>query len=264
MHRFYDGQREVEIATALDELTPDQYQYLITLSGLYASVTEVTEDEFRVRWMSYLSGHGTIDFTLFSRERQEIYREAMKMTDGFFIRSNDGRLIGNFDTERNLLPETDGENGELKGPGDWLEGITFGEFTTCVEALSQAAKCESQDEGALEAYGIIARTLYKIPVGEKIPEILYFHAPTLFRNILSRIESAPIEINGEAIDFRIIFKSVGGEKKADDKTGWTGITFEVASSGIFGDVKGVESSDLWMVLLYLYRCKFEYMHRKKK
>lgn len=71
-----------------------------------------------------------------------------------------------------------------------------------------------------------------------------------------------MEINGKKIDFRIIFKSSGGSKP-DDKTGWTGITFEVATAGLFGNVAQVEQTDMWTVLMYLYKCKFEYINEKR-
>ena len=74
--------------------------------------------------------------------------------------------------------------------------------------------------------------------------------------------AAPVEINGKKIDFRIIFKSSGGSRP-DDKTGWTGITFEVASAGLFGNVSQVEAADMWAVLIYLYKCRFEYNHEKR-
>ena len=50
---------------------------------------------------------------------------------------------------------------------------------------------------------------------------------------------------------------------ADDKTGWTGIVFEVAASGVFGNKKEVDDTPFWDVLLYLYKCKFEYLHQKR-
>lgn len=254
MVRFYNGEKEIEIATELEDLSPAQYLYFIALSTVYADSRVMTENDYRVRWLSYLSGLGNVDFTLLTDDRKRYYLDAMPLTDGFFERRPDGRLFPSFDTAANLLPEIEG----YKGPGEWLEGMTFGEFTECVMTLGQISDMEGED--AYRAFGSVARVMYRIPAEEPVPEILHFHAPTLFRNVMKRIESAPVNINGEPIDFRIIFKSVGGKKKADDKTGWTGITFEVASSGIFGDLKGVENSDFWLVLLYLYRCKFEYIH----
>ncbi|MCH5237845.1 MAG: hypothetical protein J1E95_08620 [Muribaculaceae bacterium] len=258
MHKFYDGNKVVEIPTAIEELTPEQYMYFITLASLFAASASMSETALRVRWLSYLAGLGPLDFTLFLSERKKLFLEALPMTDNFFHRGADGKLLPHFDTPVNLLPEIEGYH----GPGDMLDGITFGEFTECSSVIRAISENPAAD--AMEAYGHIARVLYKIPKEKEIPEILYFHAPTLFRNVLKLIESDPIEINGEKIDFRIIFQSSKTGNNYDDKTGWVGITFEVASSGVFGGVKDVENADFWMVLLYLYRCKFEYLHSKRK
>ena len=49
-----------------------------------------------------------------------------------------------------------------------------------------------------------------------------------------------------------------------DRTGWKGITFEVASSGVFGAMDSLNVTPFWDVLLYLYKCKYEYLHNKNK
>ena len=93
--------------------------------------------------------------------------------------------------------------------------------------------------------------------------ILAWHAPMLFLAVWKAIQSGPIEINGRDVDFSIIFRS-SGPRRPDDKTGWAGITFEIATSGVFGNVAEVEASPFWSVLMYLYKCKFEYIHDKSK
>jgi len=63
------------------------------------------------------------------------------------------------------------------------------------------------------------------------------------------------------VDFSIIFKS-SGSRRPDDKTGWAGISFEIAAAGVFGNVSELDAAPFWAVLMYLYKCKFEYMHDK--
>lgn len=94
-------------------------------------------------------------------------------------------------------------------------------------------------------------------------DLLAFHAPTLLASVWNAIYSEPIEINGKQIDFRIIFRR-SGTRKPDDKTGWTGITFEIATAGLFGNMAEVERTDMWTVLMYLYKCKFEYLNDNRK
>lgn len=246
--------RSVEIPTHVSELTPKQYEYFVFLAhSLAAGVFDV--DYFRVRWLSYLIGLGKADYTILKPQHiAELERQAGAI-DGFFVSEGD-RVFLDFNTPVNLLPEYGG----YKGPGDWLEGVTYGEFAEC---MTIAETLNNEDEqGAAEGCAQIARRLYHIPDGEKVPDILAFHAPTLLTSVWKALVAAPVEINGKKIDFRIIFKSSGGSKP-DDKTGWMGITFEVATAGLFGNVEQVEKTDMWTVLMYLYRCKFEYINEKR-
>lgn len=250
--------RTVAIPTRVDELTPKQYEYYCFLAFALAGRV-ITPDYFRVRWFSYLIGLGKSDFTILKKEHIEELQAQMAAVEGYFVREKTGddeRVFLDFDTVVNLLPEHMG----YKGPGDLFQGVTFGEFVECFTVAESLH--ESGPEAMAEGCAHIARTLYHIPEEVPVPDLLAFHAPKLFSSVWRAIQSGPIEINGKKIDFRIIFKSTGSSKP-DDKTGWTGITFEIASAGLFGNVNQVESQDMWAVLIYLYKCKFEYLNEKR-
>lgn len=246
--------RRIEIPETVGELTPGQYEYYCFLSYSVGNGL-IGLDYFRVRWLSYLIGLGRADFTALKPEYIAELEAQMDTIDGFFVESGNGVSL-DFTTPVNLLPEYKG----YKGPGDWLEGTTFGVFVECLTVFEGLSGAEPDD--VAEGYSHIARRLYSIPEGEPVPVILAFHAPTLLASVWKSLMDGPIDINGKKIDFRIIFKS-SGSSRPDDKTGWTGITFEVASAGLFGNVRQVEETDMWEVLLYLYKCKFEYLHEKR-
>lgn len=249
--------RSVEIPTCVDELTPEQYGYYCFLAfAMGGGVIDI--DDVRVRWLSYLIGLKNVDYTILKAEHIAELERQKNVIDGFFkTRTVNGvaRQSLDLDTTVNLLPEHKG----FKGPGDWLDGITFGEFVRCLTIFERLAEADAED--VADGYAEIARVLYHIPEGTQVPNLLAFHAPTLFSSVWSAIQAGPIDINGKKIDLRIIFRS-SGSSRPDDKTGWTGITFEVASAGLFGTVSEVEAADFWEVLLYLYKCKFEYIHDK--
>lgn len=254
--------KSVDVPQYVDELTPKQYRYYCTLASMLAAGS-IDRDYFRIRWISFLIGLGRLDYTmLLPQYIAEIDEQAHNITDGFIISTgqpapHDVRI--DFDTTRNILPEYDG----YKGPGDWLDGMKFGEFVQCATIIEALAQPDASQEEVTENYEAIARLLYHIPESDKVPLILAFHAPMLFVNVWRRIQSGPIDINGKKIEFSIIFKAVG-PKRPDDKTGWIGITYEVATAGLFGDVAGVENADFWAVLMYLYKCKFDYINDLKE
>lgn len=248
--------RSVEIPTEISELSPEQYEYYCFLA--YAlGVGSIDVDYFRIRWISYLIGMGKTDFTILKPEYIAELDRQMDAIDGFFVEQADGNFHLDMMTPVNLLPSYKG----FKGPGDFLEGVTYGEFVECLTVFEGLAGADEKE--MTEGYNHIARTLYHIPEETEVPSLLTVHAPTLFASVWREIQGGPIEINGKKIDFRIIFKG-DGSSKADDHTGWTGITFEVATAGLFGSVKDVEASEMWDVLMYLYKCKFEYLNDKNK
>ncbi len=252
--------KTVDVPQWIDELTPKQYRYYCALASMLAS-SNIDVEYFRIRWISFLIGLERLDYTKLRPEYiAEIESQADQILAGYLINTGQPpphNFRVEFDTPRNLLPEY----GDYKGPGDWLNGMTFGEFVECATIFETMAT--AAPEIVAEGYEAIARILYHIPAKDYVPEILAFHAPMLFINVWKKIQNGPIEINGKKIDFTIIFKATG-PNRPDDKTGWTGITFEVATAGLFGNVAEVERTDMWTVLIYLYKCKFEYLNEKRQ
>ena len=238
-----------EIPSDINQLPPEQYEEFLSLSILF-SAGAVSGSELRRRWLSSLIGMR--DYSILLPEyTAELDRQLTKIS-GFFMPDGSPDLR----TSRNLLPEYKG----YRGPADSLNGLPFGVFVESLTVLMSM----SEGDGSEEARHI-ARLLYGIPEEEEVPPLLLYHAPRLIANVWNMIQAAPVEINGEPIDFRIIFRTSGGKGRADDRTGWIGITFEIAEKGLFGPVSEVEKADMWAVLIYLYKCKFEYnqeMNRK--
>lgn len=244
--------KALEIPQCIDELTPEQYIYYIYL-GSWLTGGNIDLEFWRIRWFSYLAGMGASNYTIL---RPEFVAEAETLRDTitapFLVESKTGKAP-TFKTCRNLLPEYRG----YKGPADWLNDVKFGEFVQCATLLEQEANAADPED----IYRNIARTLYHIPDAESVPDVLAWHAPVLFGAVWKEIQSGPVDINGKMVDFSIIFKS-SGPRRPDDKTGWAGISFEVAAAGVFGNVAELDASPFWAVLMYLYKCKFEYIHDK--
>lgn len=246
--------KTIQVPTCIDELTAGQYRYFCFLGAMLADGTLAVEN-WHVRWFSYLVGLKRADFTILkAAHAAELAGQMHTVTDGYLETGPDGSVRAAVNTPKNLLPECDGWH----GPGDWLNGMTYGEFVTCLTIIDDIAG--SDTASIVEGLKQITRVMYHIPDADDVPPLLMFHAPTLFLTVWRSIQTGPIEINGRKIDFSIIFKSTG-TAKADDNTGWAGITFEIASAGVFGTVAMVEQTDMWAVLIYLYKCKFEYMHQ---
>ena len=250
--------KTVAIPSTLEELSPDQYKgYLFLTVVLKRGIIE--EDGFKAKLMGILLGLKA-DITDYTKDIAESLIAQLDKLDGFFIDDNGTRTPAT-STGRNMLPEFAGWKAKV---GDMLNGMTFGGF---VEAVALMGEIHDQGEdGQEEAFKNIARLMYQPAEQaqeEEPPVLLAIHAVTFFTAVFNQLTTDRVVINGQAIDFTLIFKSVPGlPTKPDDKTGWMGIAMEVASSGVFGPMKEVNDSPLWDVLLYLYRCKFDLFNDK--
>lgn len=246
--------RTLLVPSYVGELSPEQYEYYCLLA-FALSAGEITPEYFRIRWFSFLIGMKKVDFTILRPAHVEELESQMGVIDNFLTGSPDSLHL-DFKTPVNLLPSYRG----YQGPSDMFQGMPFGEFVECYTVAESLPASDAEE--AAEGCRHIARLLYHIPEEEPVPELLAFHAPRLFSNVWDAITGAPVEINGQKIDLRIIFRN-SGSGRPDDKTGWTGIIFEIASAGLFGNVDKVRQTDLWEVLIYLYKCKFEYLNDKR-
>ncbi|MDE5750108.1 MAG: hypothetical protein K2H87_04995 [Duncaniella sp.] len=239
--------RDVAIPSDIEDLTPEQWAYHAILAASVAA-GDMTMEYWRVRWFSYLAGLGSVDFTaLVPRLRAEAEALVGSVTDPFVASS--GEL--DFYTCRNLLSGYRG----IDRPADWLADASYGSVMRCLDIIGQAP-AQGKDDLRHEA---IARELCSIPEGEPVPTLVAWNASLMLTNVWKAVTSGPVTINGRKLDLSIIFRQVG-DKRPDDNTGWHGIALEVATSGVFGRMSDVEAAPFWDVMLYLYKCKFEYIN----
>lgn len=267
MEKFTYNNKTVEVPSFLDEVNSEQYRQFLILAVLMNRGT-ITPGQFRVKWLSFLLGMKT-DYTMYRKDIVQELDGQLEKLDGFFsyTTGKEGERIVTplLKTGRNLMQEF----GNWHGVGDMLNGLTFGNFCDCLGLLQQCKQVESdKDEPSIdEIFREFALKLYWYEGPEKmpaVPSLLAIHAVNFFSSVWEMILSEPVYIGGEAIYLQILFQKLAlDDRKEDDKTGWTGIAFEVAASGVFGNKKEVDDTPFWDVLLYLYKCKFEYLHQKR-
>lgn len=255
--------KEVDIPGDLEELSPDQYLKYLELV-IMLNMGTLTPYEMKCLLLSKLLGLKTV-FTLYRESTvNELSPQVDKLNSFFDINEDNGVVVydAHIKTGRNLLPVF----GEFTGPEDMLNDITFGQFVSCINVLASISECNLDNKKFENAITHIGQTLYKhSEYGHELitPLLLSFHAYYFFISVFELIRTVPIPINGKNIDFSILFKETESSSQLDDKTGWTGITYEVATSGPFGSLKQVNEAGFWDVLIYLYKCRFEQLHTKK-
>jgi len=257
--------KEVEIPGDLEELNPEQYfQYLELVIML--NMGTITPYEMKCMLLSKLLGLKTV-FTMY---RESVVKELSPQVDNlnsfFDINEADGVFVydPHIKTGKNMLPTWE----KWTGPEDMLNDITFGQFIACLNCFASIADSYQHIDNNLFENEIanLGSILYKhSDFGHEAatPLLLNFHAYYFFSSVWELIRTVPIPINGKNIDFGILFQETEGPTKLDDKTGWTGISYEIATSGVFGNTRQVKRTGFWDVLIYLYKCRFEQLHTKK-
>lgn len=265
----------ISFAEDIDELTPEQYLFYLDLL-LQHNVGQITDPfEIKRKLFVKLTDLKISRKLIFYKAdvEEEIWAaltEKINLLDSFFDIETVGekkKYSMHLKCGTNLLPTW----ANRKGPEDMLNNITWGEFISCLNALKLISKAEeTKDIAEIQSNTIdIFNTLYKKTSRKEpkhIPDMVYFHAVTYFSYIYELITTVPIPINGEEIDFSIIWKSDDDDENTikEDKSGWSGILFSIAEAGVFGKAADVNNANLYDVLIYLYRQKLQERHDKKQ
>jgi hypothetical protein len=264
----------IRFAEDIHELTPDEYLFYLDLA-LKQVTGEITDEKEIKRALFVKITDLKVGWRMaWSTEDEEVavwsaLTEKINLLDSFFdIRTENDRHIYDMHLKSgaNLLPTWDG----LHGPEDMLNNMNWGEFVRCLNAVKMLNKAREQEDlaGIQQNTIELFETMYtgrRKSSKKPIPDVVLFHAINFFGYVYELISTVPIEINGEMIDFSIIWKSDDDEtKEQKNKSGWEGILFAIAEAGIFGRTVDVNNTPLYEVLMYLYDKKHQILEEKKQ
>jgi len=155
-----------------------------------------------------------------------------------------------------------------KGPKDLLADLTIFDFK---EASWRVGKfSETKDEDFLnELFAVLYYTGRKRKVDEKVycrtrrdarrvPIGTRFMIFLFFLGCMNWMREEAIEIDGREIHFGCLFnksEAEGGEEGGE--TGMAGIVFQMAESGVFGNVMQTNGVNMWDIFLRLYQIHYQ-------
>lgn len=268
MHELLNAKsgKIISLPQDIDELTPTQYAWYLELALKFISGEISDPDEIKSRLFVYLTG-AKISWRVqfYSRDTRDAIwadmRTKVNLLDSFFdIYTDEGKEVYSMHLKctKNLLPHYR----YLTGPSDLLFDTTWGTFKQCLNALKllQTAGAEKNAVEADKYSRDIFFALYRHSSGSMpayVHEYAIFHAINWFSYWYEIITTTPIQINGEEVDFSLLWKETPGGGKANDldKSGWLGITYNIAESGVFGTSEEVDQQKTYKVLMYLYKLK---------
>jgi len=292
----------ISFPSDIDELTPSQY--LVYLDLVLQQFTGAISDPMEIKrklFVALTDLKVSKKMAFYTADEEEniwaALTEKINLLDSFFdIEDDSENKVYHLHIKSgvNLLPTWNG----LTGPDDMLSNITWGDFVNCLNALKMTSVAQAENDieeiqrNTLEIFSILYKEplpdSYRDPKGgqrktlkslwrtrntkhetrntkHETPDTVLYHALTYFSYVYELITTVPIPINGEEVDFSIIWKAdPDNEGDTGDKSGWAGILFSVAETGIFGRSAEVNDTNLYDVLMYLYSRKMQALAEKKK
>src|SRR5690625_804000 len=147
------------------------------------------------------------------------------------------------------------------GPDDGFRDLSFGKYVEALGLFLDYAKFQE-----LDTLIKLFKVLYRPQLDKIVPiyfknfkhvdiGILYgvYH---LFAAVHSYICSSSVYYNGVEIDMSIIFEESADTVKSEiPGLGLKSVLFDIAESGVFGDKKAEEETNVWEILFRLYDLK---------
>lgn len=192
-------------------------------------------------------------------------------------------FIPKTDTTKNLLPKirTSFFKRALYGPSDAITDISFREYEDANYVFRKYIETQSTDylndliailyrpkksflwiRKLLSSYNGEARQKYnksklenrvkqiaKLPLEYKLAVFYFFYSCEKF------IHEGDIEINGNPVNLNVLFESDPDYPQPKGTIGLTGLLFELAESGVFGNAEQTANQNIYDILARLYQIK---------
>lgn len=267
--------KTIAFPSDIDELTPDQYLFYVDLAFQYfnGSIKDVSEVKRRLFvYLTDLKVSGKMNFYL--PETKEAIWSAVAtyidLMDSFFdIEVSETGKSFRMHTEcvRQLLPEWK----QFTTYSDIFEQMKWGEFRKCCD-LFKMIKVETDRGNDVQADELVKELFFTLYVSKKkpnpkqlIPESVLFHALNYFSYIFHLVTTTPIEINGEEIDFSILWDDEDKNKSSEpNKLGWNSIHFELSEKGVFGNAEQADKEKFINVFLWMYKQRMDAIDMEKR
>jgi hypothetical protein len=276
---------KVEIASQMQELTDEQFQYFVGLLLQYQAL-EITLPDIKVAMVLKMLGvhNGHNNYNNLPTEAKmyvtDNVNRIIELLDFLFVPEGD-KIAVNLAFTRNFVRQLNVQNVlKLYGPADALTDITFLEYKDAGTYYRAYQKTGNEADlnklvavlyrpknwlGKKKPYvpeqmHVREARIAKLPLNVRFSVFLFFQACENF------LRTASIEIDGQDINLQLLYETTLTEKqkgktpKYENNTGLAGVALSLAATGIFGPIEKVYSQNLYDVLVLLYKQRVEYLN----
>ncbi|WP_303181737.1 hypothetical protein [uncultured Butyricimonas sp.] len=246
--------------------------------------------EFKIRVLYFLAGmkrekrHERKERMLTGEQLARKYLNVVMAADtiDFMFREQKGQQLFEYNRVGNVIPVIRGGMKRVYGPSEALFNITFGEYMVAFDFFRHYV--EHKDENSLNK---LCAVLYRpkrrgkidndirveFNANESVRRAKWWRRVSLVDRFIiyswfaacdNFFKTGDIEVDGNRISFRGLFKQAGGDELGEKDIGLTGVLMSVAESGTFGTLEDVNRTNLYTVLLKLYHWHLEHKRIEQK
>lgn len=264
--------KTVEIPSNWDECSIEELN-LILKFAFQVSSGELSYGEFRLKVFCLLTSfqvsqnyHYNNRLGLLDNLNENIYKLSAELCSWCFLETGnmkDNKFQLNYNSVRNPFPSIEIKGIKYSGPDDLLGNLTFSEFRNAISLMQEYFQCvQVQDTTDTElALDNFISILYKCEGCSAVLTYVKHSVLIWFCYCINYIQTEPIIIDGNELDIYLLFPKNGSSStNVKQSLGWSGLLFEVAESGIFGNVEAADKTNLFQILAFLYK---KYLDNKK-
>src|SRR5690606_14396303 len=278
----------IEVPSHWDEMRPDQVSYcleqiLMAGTGLisvaqakvrcFYNLADIRRDWRTIAWERMMPRE------MVEEKNANAYLLADELT-GFLFRQEGEQLAINYNTIMNHFPQVRIRWRHYYGPDHLLSNLTFGEFRAAIEEMNdyfdskdehqlsrmiaclyrpqlkgykQLQKSEGWDGDRRQPFNRALIDRHALSL-DKAPAVFRQAVLLWFTFTIDYIQKEDLILGGRQVNFKRLFpKAESGRKDLKQAgSGWTGVLYQVAKEGVFGNIKDTDQAALFDILLYMH------------
>ncbi|KFF24760.1 hypothetical protein [Chryseobacterium vrystaatense] len=268
---------------------PEKNKFLYMPENLAECDAKQYADFSKLLWMAqekqisydqlcYMAVYPLLNLRKSKKKSPEKYENIIRLSeyiDNFFDKDEDGNFTGiKLEFTKNYLPKYRLFY-SYYGPDDGFSDVIFGQYIDGLDEYIYYSK--TGDIKSLRMlfsiFYLKKNEVYNYRVSKKRAEGIFRYVDIrhlygfflFFSSMQSFVLQGEIMVMGNSIDLSIIFQpDSGGFESTIPGTGFRNIITDMAATQVFGPYKGVEKTNLWVVLIRLYELKKKELDDKEK
>lgn len=225
-------------------------------------------EEFRVQAAASLLNLEIKTIENETEEDQFFYANLYQISeciDTFFTKNKDGNLLIKQNFIDNHTPTVTPLSKKLHGPKARFSNVTFGQYEDALNLFQMyfRGKDKSYLYKLMATFYLAKNQEYNKQKIDKRSNLFkdfvdfgqVYGFFLFFGSFQEYVSSSKVLWENKVIDLSILFESQPGEKESKSKIpglGFKSLAFQLAESGVFGNLKELRQENLWEVLLRLY------------